>query len=267
MSDGHRSRRSLDRAVRAATLVLVADPSDAVRASICDVVEERGYTVLMAADGDEAWRIWQAERPSLVFIDARMPHAERTVDGTMDGTLDGTMDDPMDGIEVCARIRAAEPARTTFMIVLAERDGEDLDRMLDAGADDYLSKPLSEERIRARLTIAERRILLEEQRLAAEAELARARWQEGIGETTVAVEHEINNPLAALMGYASMLEKSRELTSEDRAHVSVITEQAERIAAVVKRLSKLKNPQSVEYLQGAKMIDLSHPAADEGIDQ
>ncbi len=69
------------------------------------------------------------------------------------------------------------------------------------------------------------------------------------------------------MGYASMLEKSRSLTPDDRAHVSIITEQAERIAAVVKRLSKLKNPQSVEYLQGAKMIDLSHPAADEGIDE
>jgi DNA-binding response OmpR family regulator len=246
VSDGHRSRRSLDRAVRAATLVLVADPSPAVRAVICDVVEERGYTVLMASDGEEAWRVWQNERPPLVFIDARLPD--------------------VDGIEVCARIRAAEPARTTFMIVLAARDGEDLDLMLDAGADDYLSKPPSEERVRARLTIAERRIALEEQRLAAEAELARSRWQEGIGETTVAVEHEINNPLAALMGYASMLEKSETLTPEDRAHVSVITEQAERIAAVVKRLSKLKNPQSVEYLQGAKMIDLSPPAAEEGID-
>ena len=64
-----------------------------------------------------------------------------------------------------------------------------------------------------------------------------------------------------------MLEKSQSLAPDDRAQVSVITEQAERIAAVVKRLSKLKNPQSVEYLQGAKMIDLSHPAADEGIDE
>jgi nitrogen-specific signal transduction histidine kinase len=151
--------------------------------------------------------------------------------------------------------------------VLAARDGEDLDRMLDAGADDYLSKPPSAVRVRARLTIAERRIALEEQRLAAESELARARWQQGIGETTVAVEHEINNPLAALMGYASMLEKSETLNEDDRAHVSVITEQAERIAAVVRRLSKLKNPQSVEYLQGAKMIDLSHPAGDEGMDE
>ena len=241
------SRPSLDRAVRAATRVLVADASVSVRAVICNVVEERGYTVVLASDGEEAWAAWARERPALVFIDAAMP--------------------VIDGLEVCARIRAAEPVRSTFIIVLAARDGADLDRMLDAGADDYLSKPPSAVRVRARLTIAERRIALEEQRLAAESELARARWQQGIGETTVAVEHEINNPLAALMGYASMLEKSETLGPEEREHVSVITEQAERIAAVVKRLSKLKNPQSVEYLQGAKMIDLSHPTSDEGVDE
>ena len=248
MNDRWPARVSLDRAVRAATHVLVADASDSVRALICTIVEERGYTVVMASDGEQAWRAWERERPALVLIDSRIP--------------------VVDGLEVCARIRTADPSRSTFVIVLAARDGAtNLDGMLDAGADDYLSKPLSAERIRARLTIAERRILLEEQRLAAEAELARARWQAGIGETTIAVEHEINNPLAALMGYAAMLEKSTTLTPDDRAHVSVITEQAERIAAVVKRLSKLKNPQSVEYLQGAKMIDLSHSGGDEDTDE
>ncbi len=237
-------RPSIDRAVRAATRVLVADASESARKLVCDVVKERGYTLVEATDGDEAWAAWDRERPALALVDSRLP--------------------AVDGVAVCARIRAADPTRSTFLIVLAARDGgTDLDRMLDAGADDYLSKPLSIERIRARLTIAERRILLEEQRLAAESELARTRWQAGIGETTIAVEHEINNPLAALMGYAAMLEKSPTLDDADRANVRIITEQAERIAAVVKRLSKLKNPQSVEYLQGSRMIDLSHSDADE----
>jgi len=237
-------RPSIDRAVRAAARVLVADASDSSRKLIGDVVAERGYTLVLASDGEEAWQAWERERPALAFIDSRLP--------------------TVDGVTVCARIRAADPTRSTFLIVLAARDGgTDLDRMLDAGADDYLSKPLSIERVRARLTIAERRILLEEQRLAAENELARTRWQAGIGETTIAVEHEINNPLAALMGYAAMLEKSPTLVADDRANVRVITEQAERIAAVVKRLSKLKNPQSVEYLQGSRMIDLSHSDGDD----
>lgn len=238
------ARPSIDRDVRAATRVLVADASESPRKLICDVVEERGYTLVQASDGEEAWQAWERERPALALIDSRLP--------------------TVDGVTVCARIRAADPTRSTFLIVLAARDGgTDLDRMLDAGADDYLSKPLSIERVRARLTIAERRILLEEQRLAAESELARTRWEAGIGETTVAVEHEINNPLAALMGYAAMLEKSPTLDAADRENVRIISEQAERIAAVVKRLSKLKNPQSVEYLQGSRMIDLSHSAGDE----
>ena len=246
MTAPRRIPRALDRAVRAATRVLVADPSDESRALVCGVVEERGYTFVQARDGEEAWRAWQRERPALVLIDADIP--------------------VVDGAEVSRRIRAADPAHSTFVIALAEQDGRDLERMLDAGADDYLSKPPSADRVRARLTIAERRILLEEQRLAAESELAHARWQEGIGETTTAVEHEINNPLAALIGYAAMLEKSPTLAPDDRAQVNIITEQAERIAAVVKRLSKLKNPQSVEYLQGSKMIDLSHSAGDEDLE-
>jgi CheY-like chemotaxis protein len=242
----HRARRSLDRAVRAATLVLIADPSDASRAVLCQAVEERGYTPIQARDGFDAWQAWQRERPALALLDAALPE--------------------MDGAEVVRCIRRADPTRSTFVIALAAHDGTDLERMLDAGADDYLSKPATADRIRARLTIAERRILLEEQRLAAESELARSRWEEGIGETTTAVEHEINNPLAALIGYAAMLEKSPTLTPEDRAQVSIITEQAERIAAVVKRLSKLKHPQSVEYLQGSKMIDLSHQGGDEDLE-
>lgn len=241
-----RPRPSLDRAVRAATRVLVADASESARALICNVVEERGYTLEQASDSDEAWRAWQRERPALLIIDARLPATG--------------------GADVCARIRAADPARSTFVIALAARDDGDLERMLDAGADDYLSKPLSADRVRARLTIAERRIVLEEQRLAAESELAHARWQEGIGETTIAVEHEINNPLAALIGYAALLEKSPNLVPDDRANVSIITEQALRIAAVVKRLSRLKNPRSVEYLHGSRMIDLSHPAGNEDIE-
>jgi nitrogen-specific signal transduction histidine kinase len=89
----------------------------------------------------------------------------------------------------------------------------------------------------------------------------------GIGETTIAVEHEINNPLAALLGAVSLLTMSTalgKLSAEDRESVDIITKQARRIADVVKRLSKLQNPRSVEYLRGSKMIDLSAtPEGDE----
>jgi nitrogen-specific signal transduction histidine kinase len=158
-------------------------------------------------------------------------------------------------------VRDDDPLRATFVLMITARDTDsDLAKVLDGGVDDYLSKPLSADALRARLAIAERRIALEAQRRDAEAELARARWLAGIGETTIAVEHEINNPLAALLGSISLLEMSHaldKLGAEDRESVDVITKQARRIADVVKRLSKLKNPRSVEYLRGSKMIDLS----------
>src|SRR4029450_10894734 len=91
---------------------------------------------------------------------------------------------------------------------------------------------------------------------AAEAELPRSRGLAGIGETTIAIEHEINNPLSALLGHAELLLMERELTVGPRDELQLVREQAARIADVVRRLAKLKNPSSVEYSSGARMIDL-----------
>jgi signal transduction histidine kinase len=94
-------------------------------------------------------------------------------------------------------------------------------------------------------------------RRTAEEELARSRWLAGIGETTIALEHEINNPLSALLGHAELLMMDNDLNEDQQEQLRIIQEQAARIAQVVRRLAKLKNPQSVEYLAGALMLDLS----------
>ena len=137
-------------------------------------------------DGGAAWEMFQEAPAPLVILDLNMP--------------------VLDGLEVCRRIRAHEAGRETFVLVVTARDGrDDLTAVLDAGADDYVTKPSSPENLRARLEIAARRIAQDRARRAAEAELARARWLAGIGETTIALEHEINNPLSALLGHAELL--------------------------------------------------------------
>jgi len=230
---------------------LIADDDEMMRLLIETMTTESGYEVEVAENGARAWEAYQRDRPTLLILDWQMPG--------------------MDGLEVCRRVRAADPSRATFVLMITARDSDtDLARILDGGVDDYLSKPISADALRARLAIAERRIALETQRREAEEELARARWLAGIGETTIAVEHEINNPLAALLGSVSLLQMSNaleKLSAEDRESVDVITKQARRIAAVVKRLSKLQNPRSVEYLRGSKMIDLSPGTTAEGDDK
>ena len=218
--------------------VLFADDDVISRTLLAAVLTHLGHESRSANDGGQAWELFQGEPVPLVILDVNMP--------------------VYDGLEVCRRIRGHAAGRETFVLVVTARDArDDLAEVLDAGADDYVSKPSTPENLRARLEIATRRIAQEEARRAAEAELARARWLAGIGETTIALEHEINNPLSALLGHAELLLMDRDLSPDQREQLQIVREQAARIAEVVRRLAKLKNPKSVEHLSGARMIDLS----------
>src|SRR3972149_10969600 len=122
-----------------------------------------------------------------------------------------------------------------------------------------MSQPLSPHKQQARLRIAERRIEVSRARRTAEEELRRARYLAGIGETTLALHHEINNPLAALLTHTSLIQSGIMGEGEVKESLAVIAEQARRIAEVVKRLGEIERQQramSVGYLNEARMLDL-----------
>ena len=222
--------------------VLFADDDSIARALLAAVLADLGHEATGLEDGEDVWHAFERDPVPLVILDVNMPR--------------------LDGIGVCRRIREHPAGRETFVVVVTARDGrEDLAAVLGAGADDYVSKPTSPENLRARLEIAGVRIGQNAARRAAEAELARARWLAGIGETTIALEHEINNPLSALLGHTELLLMDDTIAPPQREQLLIVQEQAARIAGVVRRLASLKNPQSVEYLSGARMIDLSHQGA------
>ena len=217
--------------------VLFADDDVIARTLLCAVLADLGHEVVLAEDGERAWQCFQDEPVPLAVLDINMPG--------------------LDGLTVCRLIRDHAAGRETFVIMVTARDGrDDLTAVLAAGADDYVTKPSSPENLRARLEIAGQRIVQNAASRAAEAELARSRWLAGIGETTIAIEHEINNPLSALLGHAELLLMDEGMTAEQVDSLRIIQEQAVRIADVVRRLARLKNPQSVEYLSGSRMLDL-----------
>ncbi len=217
---------------------LFADDDIIARTLLAAVLAELGHEATAVDNGEAAWAAFERDPVPLVVLDINMPG--------------------LDGLDVCQRIRAHAMGRETFVLVVTARDGrEDLAAVLRAGADDYVTKPSSPENLRARLEIAEMRIGQDRARRAAEVELARSRWLAGIGETTIALEHEINNPLSALLGHAELLLMDNDMHDGQREQLTIIQEQAARIADVVRRLARLKNPQTVEYLAGAQMIDLS----------
>ena len=217
--------------------VLLADDDELMRELIAAVIAAQGHSVEAFADGDAAWAAFSAAPAPLVVLDWQMPGA--------------------DGLEVCRRIRAHDGGANAYLLVITARGGRnDLDTVLTAGADDYLSKPVTPEDIVARLRIAERRMAIAEARRAAEAELQRARYLSGVGELSLAIQHEINNPLAALLTNSALVASGILSPEETAASLKVVDEQARRIAAVVRRLNQIEDPRSVEYVKGQMMVDL-----------
>lgn len=218
--------------------VLLADDDELMRELIAAVLEVHGHTVEMFADGETAWVNFQREPAGMVVLDWQMPGA--------------------DGLEVCRRIRAHPEGRFTYLLVITARSGmNSLEAVLDAGADDYLSKPVTPEDIAARLRIAARRMETGTARRLAEEELRKARYLAGVGEVSLALQHEINNPLAALLTNSALLQSGILGPNDVKATLTVIDEQARRIADVVRRLNALNDPKSVEYARGQRMVDLS----------
>jgi CheY-like chemotaxis protein len=217
--------------------VLVADDDPVVRLLVVSVLNDLGHETETAGDGGDAWRRFEEWRPDLVLLDVDMPI--------------------VDGLEVCRRIRELDDAREVFVMFLTGRDRpEALERVLDAGGDEFIAKPTTPEDLRARLIVAHRRINQDAARRRAEDELSKARWLSGIGEATLALQHEINNPLSALLGNAELMLMDLRDKGERNELLDVIHEQALRIAEVVRRLRRLKNPESVDYVGGSRMIDL-----------
>ena len=99
---------------------------------------EVGYGVLVCSDGTEAWRELQREdAPRLVVLDWMMPG--------------------ISGVEICRRLRCPAPSQSAYIILLTAKGlRRDIVTGLQAGADDYVTKPFNVDELRARLGVGDR---------------------------------------------------------------------------------------------------------------
>lgn len=122
--------------------ILVADDDRATLLLLARYLESAGYRVLTASNGAEAMRVLLAEGPQIVLADWVMPE--------------------MDGIELCRAIREHEGAGFVYTIILTALNDEDrLVTAFDAGADDFLVKPLNRKELLARVRAGDRIVRLE----------------------------------------------------------------------------------------------------------
>src|SRR5919198_3753769 len=117
--------------------ILVVDDERAVRESLRRALELEGYDVELAAEGEEAlYRLGSNGEPDAIILDVLMPG--------------------IDGLEVCRRLRR-EGNHVPVLMLTAREEVENRVAGLDAGADDYVTKPFALEELLARIRALLRR--------------------------------------------------------------------------------------------------------------
>lgn len=128
--------------------ILIADDNVVSRTILADELASWGYETLLAADGSEALSVLSSDDgPRLAIIDWVMPG--------------------LDGVEVCRRVRELGGAYRYLLLLTGKRAASDVIEALDAGADDFLSKPFDPLELRARLGAGRRIVMLQEELIAA----------------------------------------------------------------------------------------------------
>src|SRR5262245_29839766 len=140
--------------------VLIADDETISRRLLQGYLERWGHTVVAAQNGAEAWDLFAAGDFPVVISDWVMPE--------------------LDGVELIRRIRASQRSSYVYTILLTSKaQKEDLVTGMEAGADDFVTKPFDRDELRVRLRAGQRVIELETALRASLEELAQARRREG----------------------------------------------------------------------------------------
>ncbi|MBI3804762.1 MAG: response regulator [Nitrospirae bacterium] len=209
-------------------VLVVDDNRDTVRI-IRDALEGAGFNVVSAYDGREALDLVQREAPDLMILDLMMPK--------------------MSGYEVCNEIRKDPKTKELIVLMLTARSDIDAKiQGIEGGANDYLVKPVEPREVVSRV----RRFLATEGAYQEKVLLERL---EAIGQISLTVRHEINNPLAVICGQAQLLLQRKDLTEELRSKLKIVYEMGLRISDIVKQLDQVQD-KTREYIRGEKMIDI-----------
>lgn len=142
--------------------ILVAEDNPVFQAMLSSMLKKWGYDVCIARDGADAWTILQSsETPRLAILDWMMPG--------------------LDGAEICRRVRSAASEPYIYLLLLTARtQAEDLVQGMEAGADDYLTKPFNAHELRVRLRAGRRILELQEQLLCAREALREQATRDGL---------------------------------------------------------------------------------------
>ncbi|WP_136526291.1 response regulator [Geomonas ferrireducens] len=210
--------------------ILAVEDSKVSQAHLRDILEG-AYEVTVEENGASALSAVMEMPPDLILLDVNLPG--------------------MNGYDVCRQLKGDARTREIPIIFLTGCDsGGEKVKGFEAGADDYIVKPFHPEELLARVSLhlASRR----EKQMALELERLKL-----LREMAVAISHEFNNPLTAILWHLRLA--SRDVSDEEkvRAHLSDMQLELDKIRRIVARLAEASRDAKTEYVMGEAMIDVN----------
>lgn len=239
--------------------ILVVDDRPENLLTIEGVLDRPELTIITATSGNQALELVLAHSFALILLDVRMPG--------------------MDGFEVAELMRGSEKTRHVpiiFVTAISEKETH-LFAGYEKGAVDYLFKPLDPLILRSKVNVfvelfQQRKKLqqgnAELRRTVAELEAVnrqiREQQQSVIEEERLkvllqmagATAHELNQPLMVLMGNIQLMEMDGDIPEHLAARVNKISEAANRISQIVKKIQTLRHDEPKPYAGGKTILNL-----------
>lgn len=221
--------------------VLAAEDNPVFRSMLSAMLTKWGYHARLARDGCEAWEILAGpDPPRLAILDWMMPE--------------------IDGVEVCRRVRALAREPYIYILLLTARnESTDLVEGMDAGADDYLTKPFNAHELHARLRAGQRILNLQQQLLLAREALRHQATHDSLtgllnrGSILDALECELararreENPVTVLLVDLDRFKQIND-TAGHLAGDTVLREAARRMKRALRRCDSLGRYGGEEFL-------------------
>ena len=234
--------------------VLAAEDNPVFQTMLKTMLTRWGYHAVMARNGTEAYRILESQdAPRLAVLDWMMPG--------------------MDGVEICRRVRSSNREPYVYILLLTARtEAQDLIEGMEAGADDYLTKPFNAQELRVRLRAGHRILNLQEELMRAREALRQQATHDGLtgllNRTTIletlddelARSQRSGQPVAVLM---VDIDRFKQI-NDTRGHLvgdAVLREAAQRLKTTARRYDSVGRYGGEEFLVALPGCDVASAVA------
>lgn len=212
--------------------ILIVEDEEHTRYLLERLLTVNNYEVRTAENGIDALNTMTNFKPEIILADWNMPE--------------------MDGAELCSRIKSNPDLRHIYFIMItAKTSTHEKVVGLDTGADDYITKPVENEELLARIRSGLRIFDLQK-------ELRKLEHEKALLEMAATLGHQMNNPLSAANMALISLKKNiqNKNYNEIEDDLKLIQLSLQRMQEITQKLIMLKDPKLIDYIGNLKILDL-----------